>query len=124
MFAMRLEGKSAVYEQLCARITELIASGTMAEDEKLPAVREVAKSLGINPNTVQKAYSTLEQRGLIYSIPAKGSYVAKNGETSKILRENALRELEEQISAALRAGVAAGEIIETVKRLEGGNGND
>lgn len=117
MFVMRLEGGAAIYEQLCARITELISSGTLAEGEKLPAVREVAKSLGINPNTVQKAYAALEQRGLIYSIPAKGSYVSDARETAGILRKNALEALELQIAAALRAGITAEEIAETAERL-------
>lgn len=54
MFTMRLEGGAPIYEQLERRITELIMSGEMAEGEKLPPVREIAKTLSINPNTVQK----------------------------------------------------------------------
>lgn len=118
MFVMRLEGGAAIYEQLCARITELISSGTLAEGEKLPAVREVAKSLGINPNTVQKAYAALEQRGLIYSIPAKGSYVSKARETAEILRKSMLGELKTRIAAALRAGITAEEIAELLRNME------
>lgn len=118
MFVMRLEGGAAIYEQLCARITELISSGTLTEGEKLPAVREVAKSLGINPNTVQKAYAVLEQRGLIYSIPAKGSYVSGARETAGILRKNALDALKAQIDAALRAGITAEEIAELLRNAE------
>ena len=78
-------------EQLEARIAELIIGGEMAENEKLPAVREVAKALTINPNTVQKTYRQLEQRGLIYSLPGKGSYVAvedgvKSGLTGEMMK--------------------------------------
>lgn len=118
MFVMRLEGGAAIYEQLCTRITELISSGTLSEGEKLPAVREVAKSLGINPNTVQKAYAALEQRGLIYSIPAKGSYVSGKRETAGIFRKNALDALKTQIGAALRAGVTKEEIAELLQNTE------
>lgn len=114
---MQLEGGAPIYEQLCARITELISCGTLAEGEKLPAVREVAKSLGINPNTVQKAYAALEQRGLIYSIPAKGSYVSKSRATAEIIRKNVLSDLKIQIASALRIGITAAEIIETVHRV-------
>lgn len=74
MFSLRLQGGIPLSEQLEARIAELIIGGEMAENEKLPAVREVAKALTINPNTVQKTYRQLEQRGLIYSLPGKGSY--------------------------------------------------
>ncbi|MBS6471484.1 MAG: GntR family transcriptional regulator [[Eubacterium] siraeum] len=54
MFSLRLQGGIPLSEQLEARIAELIIGGEMAENEKLPAVREVAKALTINPNTVQK----------------------------------------------------------------------
>ncbi len=124
MFAMQLEGGTAVYEQLCGRITDLIAGGTLEENEKLPAVREVAKSLGVNPNTVQKAYAALEREGLIYSIPAKGSYVAKREETARILRQRALSGLEERLSEALRSGITAEEISEMVTNLQRGNSHD
>ena len=79
MFTMRLTGGAPIYEKLGQRITELIISGEMEENEKLPAVREIAKQLSINPNTVQKTYANLEAKGLIYSIPAKGSFVAPQG---------------------------------------------
>lgn len=72
MFSLRLQGGIPLSEQLEARIAELIIGGKMAENEKLPAVREVAKALTINPNTVQKTYRQLEQRGLIYFASGKG----------------------------------------------------
>ena len=71
MLNIRLEGKLPIYEQLYNGISRLIFSGELEPDERLPAVREVAKQFGINPNTVQKSYSQLEQAGLIYSIPAQ-----------------------------------------------------
>ncbi len=111
MFAMQLEGGAPIYEQLVDRITELIASGTLTENEKLPAVREVAKSLAINPNTVQKAYAILEQRGLTYSIPAKGSYVGKTEKTEEIIKKKILESLSLNIGEALKAGITKKEII-------------
>ncbi len=117
MFAMQLEGGAPIYEQLSARITELIAGGTLTENEKLPAVREVAKSLGINPNTVQKAYAMLEQNGLIYSIPAKGSYVAKTEKTEEIIKKKILCTLSENISEAVKAGIKKEEIISIIEEV-------
>ena len=118
MFAMQLEGGLPIYEQLVERITELIRNGTLAENEKLPAVREVAKALAINPNTVQKAYATLEQRGLTYSIPAKGSYVAKTEKTEEIIKKKAFSSLETSINNALSAGITDDEIIGLVKKIK------
>ena len=115
MFAMQLEGGAPIYEQLVSKITELIANGTLKENEKLPAVREVAKFLGINPNTVQKAYAMLEQNGLTYSIPAKGSYVAKTETTEEIIKKKLLKELSESIAEALKAGITKEEIIKLIK---------
>lgn len=118
MFAMQLEGGAPIYEQLVERITELIAGGTLTENEKLPAVREVAKSLAINPNTVQKAYAILEQKGLIYSIPAKGSYVGKAEKTEEIIKKKILDTLSENIAEALRAGITGEEIVKLIETSE------
>lgn len=118
MFAMQLEGGLPIYEQLVERITELIRNGTLSENEKLPAVREVAKTLAINPNTVQKAYAALEQRGLTYSIPAKGSYVAKTEKTEEIIRKKALSSLKISVTDALSAGVTENEIIGLIKEIK------
>ena len=123
MFTMQLAGGIPIYEQLADRITELIRNGTLSENEKLPAVREVAKTLGINPNTVQKAYATLEQRGLTYSIPAKGSYVAKNEKTDEIIRRKALYSLEESLNEAFSAGVSKSEIIGLTEKIYERNEN-
>ena len=124
MFTMQLEGGAPIYEQLVSRITALISNGTLSENEKLPAVREVAKALGVNPNTVQKAYSMLEQSGLIYSIPAKGSYVGKTEKTEEIIKKKILAALSENISEALKAGVEEEEIMLIIKNLKEEISND
>jgi GntR family transcriptional regulator len=93
-----------VYEQLAERITELICSGAYAEGERLPPVREVASAHALNPNTVQKTYQLLESKGLIYSVPAKGSYVA--GETARAAMKNeALEQFTNSAVFALKHGV-------------------
>ena len=55
----------------------------MSENESIPSVRELAASLAINPNTIQKAYKELESDGYIYSLKAKGSFVAPRQEISE-----------------------------------------
>ncbi len=124
VFAMQLEGGAPIYEQLVDRITELIAGGSLKENEKLPAVREVAKSLAINPNTVQKAYAILEQRGLTYSIPAKGSYVGKAEKTEEIIKKKILDTLSENISEAIKAGITKAEIMTIIENYQEENNND
>lgn len=114
MFTMRLEGGAPIYEQLERRITELIMSGEMAEGEKLPAVREIAKTLSINPNTVQKTYANLETQGLIYSIPAKGSYVSERGKYLESMRKRSVETFTEAVSCALRQGLEKADLINIV----------
>lgn len=110
MLNIRLEGKQPIYEQIFTGISRLISSGEMKPDEKLPAVREVAKQFGINPNTVQKAYAQLEQSGLIYSMPAKGSYVSPEQNAADAIRQEALRRAEMELENAFRAGITRDEI--------------
>lgn len=110
MFTMRLQGGAPIYEQLEGRITELIVSGEMAENEKLPAVREIAKQLSINPNTVQKTYVNLEARGLIYSIPAKGSYVAARENFIERVRGDSLTAFSISVKNALKCGLSTDEL--------------
>lgn len=105
MFSLRLQGGVPLSEQLEARIAELIISGEMAENEKLPAVREVAKELMINPNTVQKTYRQLEQRGLIYSLPGKGSYVAEKSQYSSAVLKKAAEEFRQAVENAVKSGL-------------------
>ncbi len=109
MFNLRLEGKAPVYEQLYKGIVRLISTGEMVSDEKLPAVREVAKQLGINPNTVQKSYALLEQAGFIYSIPAKGSYVSA-GKINDAIKSEAVRNVKKSLMSAFEAGITKSEI--------------
>lgn len=117
MLDIRLEGKAPIYEQLFSGVAGLISSGKLKPDERLPAVREVAKQLGINPNTVQKAYALLEQAGFIYSMPAKGSYVSPQTAAADAVRTEALRRLEEELAAAKKSGVTREAVIGSVEKI-------
>lgn len=119
MLEIRIEGKQPIYEQIVSGISGLISSGVLKPDEHLPAVREVAKQLGINPNTVQKAYMLLEQQGMIYSIPAKGSYVSSDGAAADAVKKKAADRLESELKAALKAGVTQEEITAMLNKLGG-----
>lgn len=107
---MRTEGKLSVYEGIVERIKRDVALGIIGKGERLPSCRELALEMGVNPNTVQRAYSALEEQGIIYTIPKKGVYA--NGGTVGVMKE-----AERQIRALKAAGVAREElqnIIESV----------
>lgn len=67
-----------IYEQIVEQFEMLIARGALAADEKIPSVRQLSVELSLNPNTVQKAYSELLNRGEIYSVRGKGNFVSGN----------------------------------------------
>lgn len=70
--------RTPIYEQLVSDVKRLIYQGELVADEALPSVRALAGELGINPNTIQRAYAALETEGIIYSLPARGSFVSGN----------------------------------------------
>ena len=75
MLGISLNNLAPIYEQLITKIEQLVLSGLIEPNESLPSVRELATSLAINPNTVQKAYAYLEQIGVTYSVSGKGRFV-------------------------------------------------
>ena len=78
-----------IYNQIYSQIKSQIISGELKEDEMLPSIRGLAKDLRISFITTKRAYEELEKEGFIYTLPAKGCYVApKNVE---LLREENLK---------------------------------
>ena len=67
--------KRDVYLEIAERYERYISLGALKVGERLPSVRVAAGELGVNPNTVQRAYTLLEERGLIRTIPKKGVFV-------------------------------------------------
>ena len=65
MFRINQRSAQPIYEQILENVETLIISGALLKDEQLPSVRSVAKDLAVNPNTIQKAYGLLEERGII-----------------------------------------------------------
>lgn len=70
-----LSGKRNIYEEIVETYAKYIRTGALRAGEKLPSCRGLAMQLGINPNTVERAYSELEKRGLIRTLPKKGAFV-------------------------------------------------
>jgi GntR family transcriptional regulator len=67
----------SIYEQIYEEFVKLISNKVLKQDERLPSVRELASSIRINPNTIQRAYKLLESKNFIYSVPGKGNFVSK-----------------------------------------------
>jgi GntR family transcriptional regulator len=65
-----------IYAQIVAQISEAVARGHVSVGDKLPPVRKLAAELVINPNTVARAYSALEQAGLVTTKTGAGTFVS------------------------------------------------
>ena len=112
--------RKPIYEQLVDNISELICRGILAPDEQLPAVRQLASELTINPNTIAKSYAELERRGLIYTIHGRGSFVTDSVESiSEKRRAKALEELEACLKAAYAAGIGKERVIALIENYGG-----
>ena len=93
-----------IYNQIYSQIKNQIISGELKEDEMLPSIRGLAKDLRISFITTKRAYEELEKEGFIYTLPAKGCYVApKNVE---LLREEYLKKIEEHIEQIAKLAVS------------------
>ena len=77
LFVIDLKKRTPIYEQIIDNYVECIITGQLVKDQKVPSVRELAKQLTINPNTVQKAYVELTERGFFYVQLNRGNFVAE-----------------------------------------------
>ena len=101
MIHLNYRDSKPIYEQIKDGLRRLVVSGAVRTDEKLPSVRELATSLSINPNTIQKAYRELEQEGYIYTIAGKGSYAAERADVATGRNEELMREFDEIVKELL-----------------------
>lgn len=89
------KGGSPIYDQIYTQIKTLIISGAMQENDPLPSIRTLAKDLRISVITTKRAYDELEREGFIYTVPAKGCFVAPKN--TELLREEHLKQIEEHL---------------------------
>ncbi len=119
MIQIDYRSQKAIYEQVRDEMKKLIMKGILKEDEKIPSVREIAGSLAINPNTIQRAYRELENEGFIYSVRGKGNFVSPREDAEQADR---IGELLQSFSACcaelLYLGVTEEELIKHIKKEE------
>lgn len=97
MFKISLNGNLPIYEQLIEKIEEMVLLGVLEPDTAIPSVRDFASELAINPNTVQKAFSELDKRGVTYSVSGKGRFVTSD--VSKIIKQKSDKHIEDMLSS-------------------------
>lgn len=110
------QSRTPIYEQIVLEVERYVALGILKPEEQMPPIREMATELGINPNTVKKAYSILENKGVIVSLSTKGTYIAYD--TRKVVDEkinSKIEEIKQIIGELEKLGISKDEIIEKIK---------
>lgn len=104
-----------IYTQITDGIREQIVCGILEPGEKLPSVRELAAGLAINPNTIQRAYRSLELEGWIATVPGKGCFVCGNLQTKQREQERLLQQLDEITSQLSALGMTKEQIMDHLR---------
>lgn len=93
-----------IYDQIYTQIKNLIISGELKENDALPSIRNLAKDLRISVVTTKRAYDELEHEGFIYTLAAKGCFVAPKN--TELLREENLKAIEAHLMAVKQLAVS------------------
>lgn len=107
-----------IYTQIIDAFREQIAAGVLQPGEKLPSVRELAATLAINPNTIQRSYRQLEVEGWIVTVPGKGCFVCNNEKNIEREQERWYTAFDEAAAALLALGIPRESLLQRLQ--EGG----
>ena len=122
MITIDTRSRVPIYTQLEKQIVKLINLGIYEIDSPLPSVRSMACELGINPNTVAKAYKGLEQQGVIYTVTGKGIFVNSTDMTK--IHKLAIKTVMNALIDARNSGIEKSTISEIVNKVWEGADND
>ena len=114
MFNISLQGKGSIYEQIEHQLIRYIELGVLKPNDKLPSVRQFALELGVNPNTVMKAYQELEEHGYIYTLSKKGAFVAEN---ELPIKQYVLAEFQRIVKEACHANITYEELAQELRKI-------
>jgi GntR family transcriptional regulator len=117
LIILDLQSRVPIYEQLKNKIYELATIGQLKPGDQLPSVRNFARDLGVNPNTVQKAYQDLERDGIISSITGKGSFLNNQLQLNEVIEREYLQKIGRLAAQAKQCGVKMEEITKTIKKV-------
>lgn len=107
-----------IYIQILDGLKEQIATGVLLPGDKLPSVRELAASLAINPNTIQRSYKLLEMDGWIATMPGKGCFVSRNQKALQQEIDRWYAAFDEAAENLAALGITTEQLIEHLKQPE------
>ena len=118
MFQIDIMSRIPVYEQLIRQTEKFILLGVLKEGDKLPSVRQLSAELSINPNTIQKAFTELDRRGIIFSVNGRGNFVADKAlKALEVSRRSAFSDIKDPIKDFALAGISRTELHEYIDEV-------
>ena len=118
MIQLNYRDARPIYEQVRDGLRRLMVTGAIQEGEKLPSVRSLATDLAINPNTIQRAYDSLEAEGYLYTVAGKGSFAAPRSDVNERRRSELQGVFEQAAAELIWLGATAAELSRRLTALE------
>ena len=119
MITLNYRDARPIYEQVRDGLRRVIVTGAVADGERLPSVRTLASQLAINPNTIARAYTELENEGYCCNVPGKGCFAVRQERTKDDERRRTLEEKVRELLGELRAmGASEAELITLLKEAQ------
>lgn len=115
-FQITTASREPIYQQLAAQVREGVARGKLRAGERLPSVRELSRTLVVNPNTIARAYTELERDGVLHTRQGLGVFVAEpSSDLTKAARKKRLLEtLDAFLTESVYLGFTRDEVLQTV----------
>ena len=111
------QSRTPIYQQIVDNIEKYVALGILKEKQQIPSIREMASSIGVNPNTVKKSYDILENKGIIRTISTKGTFISENTKkTTQDKIDKEINHIKEEINELTKLGISFEEIIERISK--------
>ena len=98
-----LDKKRPICPQICEQLCLKISNGSFTANERLPSVREIALTAGVNPNTVQHSFEELEHKEILYSVRGSGWFVGEDISKAKEVIKNLYNEKTERFFSEMEA---------------------
>lgn len=116
MINLDYQNRTPIYEQIISEIERYVALEILKPNEQIPSIRELASNLGINPNTVKKAYDILETKKVIKTISTKGTFISDS--TKEVIenkKQEIILEIKEKVDMLIALGMNKEDIIKKLK---------
>ncbi len=118
MIKINYKDSRPLHEQIEDNIRQLIVSGALQKEDKLPSVRELSSHLAINPNTISRAYRDLEMQGYIYKVAGRGTFVSEIVPIDPNRKNKLLNTFDETVRELYFLGYSDEELMNRMKDLK------